>query len=145
MHVADILKDKEAHVMTITVECPILDCAKEMKNKKVGALVVADAAGTIGGIVSERDVLHAFADKGADVIRLKVKDIMTHRERMITVTHEEHIEKVMDIMTRNRVRHVPVVEDGKLLGMISIGDLVKNRLDMVLFENEAMRKYISGF
>ena len=146
MNIAQMLQHKGSEVFTIAAEKSVLECAQLMNRKHIGALVVVSKKGDIAGIVTERDILNTLPDKSDSIGSLLVKDIMTHKERLITGTPNDPVPKVMEVMTRNRVRHLPITDDNNdLVGLVSIGDVVKNRLDAVVVENESMRNYISGY
>jgi CBS domain-containing protein len=136
MNVEDILKQKGTDVATIEPEASIKRAANWLSAKDIGALVVARDDAVIG-IISERNIIHAFSEYGEAVASMPVKDIMTHG--LITVALEDDLNRVMRLMTRHRVRHLPVLRDGKLAGIISIGDVVKRRLDDLELETNVLR------
>jgi len=127
MPVADILRRKGQHVSTVrsidTVEAAI----GKLHEERIGALVVLDRWGKLVGMFSERDVIHAFARHGAEALTYEVHELMT--PDVTTCTPEDRIDAVMQVMTAHRVRHLPVMEKGQLAGLVSMGDLVKHRLD----------------
>ncbi len=128
MKVESILAGKGHVVHTIGPEAALDDLVKDLAERRVGALVVTDRQnGRIVGIVSERDVVRAVANHGPGAGRLKVRDAMTADVR--TCVPEDDINTIMAVMTRYRLRHLPVMADGKLVGIVSIGDIVKHRLD----------------
>src|SRR5262245_32096230 len=132
MTVHTILRQKGTDVATIGPDVTIKNVADWLRAKNVGALVVASDE-MILGIISERDIVHAFSRHGEAVASMRVKDIMSRS--LMTVAPDDDLNHVMKLMTRHRVRHMPVLRDGKLAGIISIGDVVKRRLDDL--ENEA--------
>ncbi len=136
MNVETILRQKGTDVATITPEATIKRAADWLRAKNVGALVVIrnDA---IVGIVSERDIVRAFAQHGESVASMQVKDIMTHG--VITASMSDDLTHLMHLMTRHRVRHMPVLQNGKLAGIVSIGDVVKHRLDDLELETSVLR------
>ena len=142
MNVNAILKSKGTKVVTARPEATVAALSERLRAEGIGALVVSEDGKTIAGIVSERDIVRGLAEHGAAVLDRKVGDIM-HRD-VVTSTGDEDIEAVMGKMTRHRIRHLPVVENGKLCGIISIGDVVKHRLDELESETQAMRHYIAG-
>jgi CBS domain-containing protein len=136
MNVESILREKGTEVATITPEASIKRAADWLRAKNVGALVVT-SNDVIRGIISERDVVRAFSQYGEQVASMQVKEIMTHG--LITTSLEDDLTHVMRLMTRHRVRHMPVVRNGKLAGIISIGDVVKHRLDDLELEANVLR------
>jgi predicted transcriptional regulator len=136
MNVESVLMQKGADVVTIRPEANIKRAADWLGAKNIGALVVA-SDDVVLGIISERDIVRAFSQYGEPVASMLVKDIMTHS--LITVTPEDDLNGVMRLMTRHRVRHLPVLRNGKLAGMISIGDVVKRRLDSLELETKVLR------
>ena len=127
MYVAEILRAKGAEVVTIVQTETIEAAAKVLREKKFGSLVVRDRSGKLAGIITERDIIRAVADKGAAGLTYKVEDFMTREVRTCKTTAS--IKDVMELMALRRIRHVPVVENGELLGMISSNDVVKYRLE----------------
>ena len=141
MSVAGILDKKGASVLTVRQTTPIPEAIDRMKRKKVGALVVSDNGRDIQGIISERDVLHALAQYGAAFLAMKVEDVMTRR--VVSCVPQDNVKRVMSIMTKGRFRHMPVVGDNGLCGMISIGDVVKQRLEEAEIETNVAREALS--
>lgn len=135
MNVDNILKQKGTNVATIAPEASIKRAADWLRAKDVGALVVT-RNDVVLGIISERDIIHALSEHGEEVASMQVKEIMTHG--LITVTLEDDLNRLMRLMTRHRVRHLPVLRDGKLAGIISIGDVVKRRLDDLELETHVL-------
>ena len=138
MSVAEILRKKGSRVLTVPQTAPVLEAASRMTHDRIGALVVSKNGRDIQGIVSERDVLHALGRCGADVMTMKVEDIMTRRVE--TCVPQDDVKRVMSIMTQHRCRHMPVVDHGRLCGMISIGDIVKQRLEEAELETNVARE-----
>jgi predicted transcriptional regulator len=142
MNVENILVQKGTDVATIAPQASIKRAADWLRAKDIGALVVA-RDDTVLGIISERDIVRALAQYGELVASMHVKDIMTHG--VITVAPGDDLNRVMRLMTRHRVRHLPVLRNGKLAGIISIGDVVKRRLDDLELETNVLRDvYIAG-
>jgi len=137
MKVADVLKAKGAEVMTIARDAGLEDAVRKLKAGRIGALVVSDDGERVRGILSERDIVRAVADHGAKVVKLHVRDVMS--PTVVTCTPDEGIKSVMMQMTNHRSRHIPVIDNGKLAGIISIGDIVKNRLDELELETNVLR------
>lgn len=138
MSVAGILNKKGSAVLTVLQTTPIPEAIDRMKRERVGALVVSDNGRDIQGIFSERDVLHALASNGAELLTMKVEDIMTRRVESCVL--QDNVKRVMSIMTQRRFRHMPVVDDDGLCGMISIGDVVKQRLEEAELETNVARE-----
>ncbi|HKA73733.1 MAG TPA: CBS domain-containing protein [Xanthobacteraceae bacterium] len=136
MIVESILRQKGTDVITIRPEASIKSAADWLHAKNIGALVVTNG-GAILGLVSEREIVHALSRYGETVASMHVKDIM--RYGVVTVTPEDSLHHVTALMTRHRVRHMPVLRDGKLAGIISIGDVVKQRLDDLELEANILR------
>ena len=136
MNVESILRQKGTEVATITPEASIKRAADWLRAKNVGALVVTSSDAVLG-IISERDIVRAFSQYGESVASMQIKDIMTHG--LITASPGDDLTHLMRLMTRHRVRHMPVVGNGKLAGIISIGDVVKHRLDDLELEANVLR------
>jgi CBS domain-containing protein len=142
MTVAHILKQKGRATVTLTAERKISEAAKTMAEKRIGAVVIVHPDETIAGILSERDIVRALASAGAGALTHSISQHMTAK---VETAHEaDSVPDVMEQMTTGKFRHVPVVEDGKLVGIISIGDVVKHRLAEMEAEAQAMRDYISA-
>ncbi|MFZ5675955.1 MAG: CBS domain-containing protein [Pseudomonadota bacterium] len=142
MTVAQILNAKGRAVVTAGPGDTVLAVAQILSAKKIGAVVIVDAQGRIGGIVSERDIVRAIAAGGAQALEKPVKEFMTAKVR--TCAPRDTEAELMSLMTDHRVRHLPVVEAGKLGGMISIGDVVKYRIEAIEREAEEMKSYIAS-
>jgi CBS domain-containing protein len=141
MTVARILADKGRDVFTTQPHRTLREVVELLASKGVGAVVVSDAALSVLGILSERDVVRVIARHGAAALDDQVSRHMT--PKVITVTGEDTTEHVMHTMTQGRFRHLPVVEDGRLVGIISIGDVVKRHVDAIDSERQALREYIA--
>ena len=144
MGILTILNSKGSTVHTISRDRSLETCVELMNLKKIGALIVTDAEGKIDGIITERDILHAVGKHEGSIQDLKVVEVMTQKSKLIVTDVGNSIENILEIMTNNRIRHLPVMEDGELAGIISIGDVVKDKLNQTLFENQLMRDYIVG-
>ena len=140
MTIREILDVKGSRVHTIDADRSVLDAVAVLMEHRIGALLVRDARGTAVGIISERDVLRESLHRSAELGRISVSEAMT-RDLVVCVPDDE-VDYAMGIMTKNRVRHLPVVADRDVVGMISIGDLVKASLDAVEYENRSLREYI---
>jgi predicted transcriptional regulator len=136
MIVESILRQKGADVVTIAPEASIRSAAGWLRAKNIGALVVV-SGDAILGLISEREIVHAFSQHGDGAASTPVKDIMIRR--LITVSPDDGLNRVMNLMTRHRVRHMPVLRNGKLAGIISIGDVVKHRLEELELEANVIR------
>ena len=135
MTVETILRRKGTDVATIEPDASIRRAADWLRVKNIGALVVT--SGKALGLISEREIVHAFSRYGETAASMPVKEIM--RYGVVTVSPDESVSRVMQLMTRHRVRHMPVLRDGKLAGIISIGDVVKHRLEDLESETNVLR------
>ena len=144
MIVSQILRSKGSAVLAIAPESSAIEAARMMNERRVGALVVRRGHAKLEGIVSERDIVSALAEHGPEASERPVRDLMTPAERLITCAPTDTVDRIMSVMTDRRVRHLPVIEGGRLAGIISIGDVVKARLSETLAEVEAMTAYVRG-
>ena len=142
MKVKDLLRDKGDVVYTIAPEKSLSGAVALLNQHKIGALVVADGKGTILGILTERDILHCVEKKASVLGQIPVSEEMT-KDLLIAVPDDD-VDYVMTIMTENHIRHVPVVHEGRLAGLISIGDVLKIRLEQCEFEARHLHDYITG-
>jgi CBS domain-containing protein len=142
MRISDILRVKGTEVVTVTPETDVTGLLAVLAEHKIGAVVVSAGGGRVDGIVSERDVVRALAARGAAVLTEPVTAIHTAHVRSVAPTAA--IGDVERLMTEHRFRHVPVVEDGTLRGVVSIGDVVKNRIDELEAERSNLQGYITG-
>ena len=140
MKVKDILAHKGRAVITVRPDTSVVTVVHRLALERVGALVVSENGVHVAGIVSERDIVQVLAERGAEALgsSLHVDEIMTRNVH--TATPEDSIKEVMAIMTRSRIRHLPVLEGGQLAGIVSIGDIVKNRLEEVELEANVLRE-----
>jgi CBS domain-containing protein len=141
MIIAAILAQKGREVITIGPERTIAEAVAVLAARRIGAIVVVDA-GRIRGIISERDIVRALSRSGPEALSGRISEIMTRD--VVTCLERETINDVMGRMTRGRFRHLPVVENGELVGMISIGDVVKARIEEAEREAAEMRSYIAS-
>lgn len=141
MTIAAILTTKGSEVATIASDAPISQAVDELGSRRIGALLVIDG-GEVAGIISERDLVYCLREHGAQVLDWPVSRAMT--APAIFVSPDTEVLAAMALMTQQRIRHLPVISDGRLLGIVSIGDLVKYRIDRVEREAEAMRAYIQS-
>jgi CBS domain-containing protein len=136
MTIESILKRKGIHVATIAPEANVRTASDWLRAKNIGALLVT-GGDAIVGIISERDIVRAFSHYGETLTSMRVKDIMVYP--VVTVKPDDSIGHAMRLMTQYHVRHLPVVSDRKLMGIISIGDVVKHRLDDLQLETNVLR------
>ena len=142
MNVETILRDKGRAVATIRPDQTIAAALAALRERNIGALVVSDDGERVDGIVSERDIVHGLADRGAALLALNVATVMSRR--VATCGPADSVADLMAEMTSRRIRHLPVVRDGRLVGIVSIGDLVKSRLDEIEYEALSLRSFIAG-
>lgn len=144
MTVKAILRQKGAGgVATMPGTASLKDCVAELAKRKIGALVVSADGDAIDGIISERDVVRVLAAQGAEALTLPLAEVMTRKVE--TCACEERSDALLARMTAGRFRHMPVVEDGKMVALVSIGDVVKYRLDELAHEKTALEDMIKGF
>jgi len=142
MKVKDLLAAKGHDVATISQERSVTDALALLKERRIGALVVTGPTPPLVGIFSERDVVRALASYGAEALTHSVADLMSSD---VTICDEStSVTSLMGLMTENRIRHLPVVQDEKLVGMISIGDVVKARLDELEHDKKDLLDYVSA-
>ncbi len=142
MQVRDVLRHKGRGVATVSPDVTVADLLSRLAENNVGAMVVTSESGSVRGIVSERDVVRALHRTGSDLLGQTVSSIMT--TEVTTASLDDSVESLARIMTESRIRHLPVLEDGRLAGIVSIGDVVKNRLDEVEWEANNLRQFIAG-
>jgi CBS domain-containing protein len=141
MNVAAILKSKGKGVITTTPNASLLDVARLLERNRIGCIVVEGEDGKVAGIVSERDIVRAVGQSGAKVLKDPVSTYMTRT--VVTAREADTIDRLMSEMTTHHFRHMPVVERGLLIGLVSIGDVVKMRIAEAEMEAAAMRQYIA--
>jgi CBS domain-containing protein len=139
MTIAALLQGGPDDIFTTTAEESVASAAAQLAARRIGALPVV-AGGQVVGIFSERDVIYGLAREGQAMLDRRVGDVMT--APAITVTSQTPILSALSLMTKRRIRHLPVVDDGRLSGFVSIGDLVKHRIEKIEAEASAMRDYI---
>ena len=142
MVVAHILRQKGSEVVTVSPSDTVQTIVDTLARHRIGAVVVVDASGAISGIVSERDVVRAMAKDAGAILKKTAKDIMT--AKVMTCAPADSEAELMQLMTENRIRHLPVVVNGRLAGMVSIGDVVKLRIESIEREAEEMKSYIAS-
>ena len=141
MTIASVLRNKGSDVETIAADASVFDAVQRLGEKRIGALLVMED-GRIAGIMSERDVIYCLRAHGAEVLQTTVRQVMT--APAITAETSMTVLAALALMTERRIRHLPVVEDGSLKGIVSIGDLVKYRMERIEAEADAMRTYIQS-
>jgi CBS domain-containing protein len=141
MRIADVLRNKGAEVATVRPDATVEELLAGLAERNIGAMVVLGADDEIVGMVSERDVVRRLHEFGPDVLGMAVERIMT--ALVATCTLESCVDDLSELMTENRVRHVPVVADGRLAGLVSIGDVVKVRMEELNTERMQLRAYIT--
>jgi CBS domain-containing protein len=141
MNVAAILKYKGRAVTTAPPTITLLEVARRLAQRRIGAIVVEDERGALVGIVSERDIIRALSECGPDCLERPVAEAMTRH--VVTCQETDTLDELMAMMTARRFRHLPVVTEGDLVGIISIGDVVKHHVAEIEMEATAMREYIA--
>ncbi len=141
MTIASILREKGNAVTTVTGDLSIHDVVSLLHEHRIGALIVVESD-RIAGVVSERDVVKCLHEKGAAIFDAKARDIMT--SRVLTTSLTDSVGSALGMMTERRIRHLPVVDGDRLVGIVSIGDLVKRRIDDAEHEAGLLKEYISS-
>ena len=141
MTIASVLRDKGAAVETVNADMTVHDAVRRLGEKRIGALPVVED-GRIAGIISERDVIYRLRDHGPEMLGWPVARIMS--TPAITASPDTEVLTALALMTQRRIRHLPVVEGGEIRGIVSIGDLVKHRMERIEAEADAMRAYIQS-
>jgi CBS domain-containing protein len=142
MNVSNLLATKGREVATISQERSVTDALAILKERGVGALVVTGSLPPLVGILSERDIVRALATQGVDALDADVAELMTSEVRVCD--EDTSMASLMGLMTEHHIRHVPVVQDGKLAGLVSIGDVVKARLDELESDKQELLDYVSA-
>jgi CBS domain-containing protein len=142
MDVETILHTKGRAVATIRPDETVGAAVEALVSGNIGALVASQDGEAVDGIISERDIVHALARHGAALLAQTVAEVMTRS--VVTCDPTESVAELMAEMTNRRIRHLPVVRDGRLCGIVSIGDVVKNRLDEIEYEARSLRSFIAG-
>ena len=138
MNVDGILRSKGAAVVTIGPEATIAELVRGLRAERIGAMVVSEDGRSVLGIISERDVVRGLAERGPRIMEASVAELMTRD--VVACTPRDTVKQVMAEMTRRRIRHLPVLADGVLCGIVSIGDVVKNRLEEMETETNVLRE-----
>lgn len=140
MNVKSILDAKGRAVATIAPDATLAAAANLLAEKRIGAVVVTGAGHTVAGILSERDIVRSLSEHGARALDRSVDETMTRK--VTTCAEQDSLGQLMESMTNGKFRHLPVVEDGRLVGIISIGDVVKRRLSEIEREHNALKEYV---
>lgn len=141
MQVDNILQSKGMTVHTVTAHAPIAEAVAVLNKHRIGAVVVVSDSGEVAGILSERDIVRHMADDPAGLMKRAVREIMT--DKVVTCGRATAVSDLMEQMTRFRIRHIPIVEDGELVGIVSIGDVVKRKIEEAEQEAQALKEYIA--
>lgn len=142
MFVRQILVAKGRNVIAISTDAKIADVVTLLNQHQIGAVMVTDANSAPKGIISERDLAIGLANHGSNVLDQRVDQLMT--KDLIVCTPEDTVQRLMQIMTSHRIRHLPVLDKGEMVGIISVGDVVKSRLDELEAEASELQQYIAG-
>ena len=142
MNVAAIIKGKGHSVVTVRPDATLEEVARKLAQKRIGAIMVMGASGRIDGIISERDIIRAISERGGTCLQEPVALSMTRNVQVCDVS--DTLDELMAKMTAGRFRHLPVVEDGALAGIVSIGDVVKHHIAEVEMEASALKYYVAG-
>ena len=140
MTVKAILSHKSPDIVSIEPTATLAQAAKLLAERRIGAVLVLGIEGRVAGILSERDIVRALAERGASMLDERVDQVMTRK--VFTCSQTDTVAHIMEQMTAQKFRHVPVVDEGRLAGIISIGDVVKYRLHEIENETNALREYI---
>ncbi len=140
--VGDLLKIKGSQVLTTYEDNSIADAVAVLVEHNIGSLIVMDREHNIAGIITERDIMRASHRKREQCLDTRVGEVMTPRDRLVVGLVDDTLDYIMRVMTQNKIRHVPIIDKERLLGMLSIGDVVKARLDAVQAENHYLRDYL---
>jgi CBS domain-containing protein len=138
--ISSILKGKGTDVVSVSPGDPVLAVARVLTERGIGAALVRDTAGRMLGIISERDIVRGMANQGQGTTQLPAERLMTRD--LVTITPQTSVTEGMELMTRRRIRHLPVMEGGQLVGLVSIGDLVKARIDEAEHEAAELKAYV---
>ena len=142
MHIAAVLKRKGSTIITANPEDRVDAVARQLAQHRIGAVLVMKGDGVPAGILSERDIVRAVAADGPAALERPAADLMTRE--LVTGRPSDTVSQIMAVMTERRIRHLPIVEEDRLVGLVSIGDVVKARLDDAELEVESLRGYVAG-
>jgi CBS domain-containing protein len=141
VRIADLLRHKGSEVVTAVPELSVSGLLEDLSRHNIGAMVVVDETGALVGIVSERDVVRRLNERGSELLHAPVAEIMT--TQVVTCEPGEAVDNLAAIMTERRIRHMPVVEHGRLVGLVSIGDVVRSRIEQLESQSEQLESYIA--
>ena len=141
--ISSVLDKKGTAIYSISPESSLKQMANEMLQRKIGSLVVTDKDGSLTGIISERDFLNVVDKHTKDWEDIIVSDVMT--KEIITASPDETLEQVMSKMDRHHIRHIPIMDDNKIMGVLALGDIINALLDKSLFQNELLKRYIKDW
>ncbi|HEV7261132.1 MAG TPA: CBS domain-containing protein [Bosea sp. (in: a-proteobacteria)] len=141
MNVEQLLGDKGREVISVQPHRTLAEVISTLTERRIGAVAVMGADGALVGILSERDIIRALGEHGAAALESAVSRVMT--SKVVTCRYQTSVDELMELMTSGRFRHVPVVESGRVVGIVSIGDVVKHRVAAIEAESRAMRDYIA--
>ena len=141
MTVASILREKGNTIISVSPDTPLMELVATIASRRIGAVLVLDDSGHLAGIVSERDVVKALAARGPELHKVHAGDVMT--ANVTTVTPKSTINEAMELMDRGYFRHLPVLDEGALVGIISVRDVVRARIDRHIEENQSLVSYIN--
>lgn len=143
MNVDGILRSKGATVLTIRPDASVGTFVRSLRDNQIGAMVVSEDGRSVLGMISERDVVRGLVEQGPRILETPVAELMTRT--VVSCTRQDTVKHVMAEMTKRRIRHLPVLADGALCGIVSIGDVVKNRLEEIETETNVLREaYLAG-
>lgn len=141
MHVSTMLSNKGQEIISVSPGDEIAKAVQLMSERRIGAVLVLEG-GAIAGMFSERDIVHSITRVGPALLQREVREFMT--QEVVTCGMEDSLDQLMGLMTERRIRHLPVVDGGQVIGMISIGDVVKSRLAEAEAESDALKSYIAS-
>lgn len=142
MVIAGILKAKGGVTLSVSPNAPVADVVQTLASNRIGAVLVVAASGALMGILSERDIVRSLAENGAGTLDRTASDLMT--SNVTTAAPQTTVAEAMELMTTGRFRHVPVLDDGRLVGLVSIGDVVKAKIADAEQEVDSLRSYVAG-
>ncbi|MDP2207965.1 MAG: CBS domain-containing protein [Bacteroidota bacterium] len=144
MNAKKILELKDHKIYQIREEAVVFEAIEELTKNKVGLLIVKNSSGDISGVLSERDIIRKCVSQKKDPQQLRVSEIMTPREKIVVAGEEDDIQSLMNTMNEKRIRHLPVFRGKEMTGVVSIGDIIKNMLEIKDYEIKTLIEYISG-
>ncbi len=142
MRVSSLVEGKGSNIVSVTPASQISDVAHTLREHRIGAVLVLSDDGAIAGMLSERDIVRGVAEHGNHCLTMSAGDLMTRS--VVTCGPDDSVDRVMALMTEHRIRHLPVTDAGGLVGIISIGDVVKHKIEQIEAEAKEMRDYIQG-